>query len=71
MADWISSAPEPKTALGRHRLLAPNAGIRVSPLQLGAMSVGDAWAGQMGSMVRNLASQASFESSFGQVRHGS
>jgi len=43
-------APEPKTELGRYRILAPSAGIRVSPLALGAMSLGDAWAERMGSM---------------------
>ena len=36
----FAPAPEPKTALGRHRILSPTAGIRVSPLQLGAMSIG-------------------------------
>lgn len=35
--------PEPKTPLGRFRVLGPLAGIRVSPLQLGAMSIGDKW----------------------------
>jgi len=43
-------APEPKTELGRYRILSPTAGIRVSPLQLGAMSIGDAWSSFMGSM---------------------
>ena len=41
--------PEPKTKLGRHRQLAPSAGIHVSPIQLGAMSIGDKWEA-MGSM---------------------
>ena len=41
--------PEPPTKLGRHRPLAPLAGIHVSPLQLGAMSIGDQWKG-MGAM---------------------
>ena len=40
MALW-PPAPEPKTKLGRHRPFAPLAGIHVSPLALGAMSVGD------------------------------
>ena len=41
----------PKTKLGRYRLLSPNAGVHVSPLQLGAMSIGDQWAEfGMGSM---------------------
>ncbi|KAF9799281.1 hypothetical protein IEO21_10596 [Rhodonia placenta] len=33
--------PPPKTKLGNHRQLAPLAGIHVSPICLGAMSVGD------------------------------
>ncbi|KZT60162.1 aryl-alcohol dehydrogenase [Calocera cornea HHB12733] len=36
-------APKPSTPLGEWRLLSPNAGVRVSPLCLGAMSLGDAW----------------------------
>ncbi|KZO93381.1 putative AAD14-putative aryl-alcohol reductase [Calocera viscosa TUFC12733] len=42
MSLW-GPAPPPKTALGEYRLLSPSAGIRVSPLCLGAMSIGDAW----------------------------
>ncbi|KAF9800946.1 hypothetical protein IEO21_10247 [Rhodonia placenta] len=34
-------APPPVTKLGRHRRLAPLAGIHVSPICLGAMSIGD------------------------------
>lgn len=34
---------KPKSALGYHRILAPTAGVRVSPLCLGAMNFGDAW----------------------------
>ncbi|KAI0056347.1 aryl-alcohol dehydrogenase [Artomyces pyxidatus] len=37
-------APPPPTPLGRYRVLSPRAGIRVSPLALGAMSIGDQWA---------------------------
>ncbi|KAF5340672.1 hypothetical protein D9611_007452 [Ephemerocybe angulata] len=41
----------PKSALGRYRLLSPTAGVHLSPLQLGAMSIGDKWADiGMGSM---------------------
>lgn len=40
--------PEPKTPLGRYRLLSPTAAVRVSPLCLGAMNFGDAWKGYMG-----------------------
>jgi len=50
MTDFFAPAPEPKTELGRYRILSSTAGIRVSPLQLGAMSIGDAWSGMMGSM---------------------
>jgi aryl-alcohol dehydrogenase-like predicted oxidoreductase len=35
--------PEPPTRLGRHRPLSALAGIHVSPIQLGAMSIGDKW----------------------------
>ncbi|KAA1475409.1 aryl-alcohol dehydrogenase [NADP+] [Dentipellis sp. KUC8613] len=44
--------PVPKlpTPLGLYRPLSPLAGVRVSPLQLGAMSVGDKWNFFMGSM---------------------
>lgn len=41
-------APEPNTELGRYRILAPKAGVRVSPLALGGMSLGDQWTGYMG-----------------------
>ncbi|KAF5317539.1 hypothetical protein D9619_013221 [Psilocybe cf. subviscida] len=39
--------PPPKTGLGRYRILSPHAGVRVSPLVLGAMSIGDKW-GEIG-----------------------
>ncbi|KAF8489967.1 NADP-dependent oxidoreductase domain-containing protein [Russula emetica] len=43
--------PPPPTKLGRYRTLSPLAGVRVSPLQLGAMSIGDQWQNYgMGSM---------------------
>lgn len=43
--------PNPPTPLGRYRVLSPLAGIRVSPLQLGAASIGDTWAALgMGAM---------------------
>ncbi|KAK8194197.1 putative aryl-alcohol dehydrogenase aad14 [Zalaria obscura] len=50
MADFFKPAPEPKTELGRYRVLSSTAGVRVSPLQLGAMSIGEAWSSVMGSM---------------------
>jgi len=39
----FAPAPPPPTNLGRYRKLAPRAAIHVSPLSLGAMSVGDKW----------------------------
>lgn len=50
MSDVLKPHPLPKTALGRHRILSPTAGIRVSPLVLGAMSIGSAWSDLMGAM---------------------
>lgn len=50
MEEIFAPAPEPATPLGRYRVLSPNAGIRVSPLQLGGMSIGDSWSKFMGSM---------------------
>ncbi len=50
MSSFFSLAPEPPTELGRLRVLSSSAGIRVSPLCLGAMSIGDAWSSAMGSM---------------------
>ena len=34
---------EPLSPLGLYRVLSPHAGLRVSPLQLGGMSIGDQW----------------------------
>ena len=39
----FASPPLPPTKLGRYRTLSALAGVRVSPLQLGAMSIGDKW----------------------------
>jgi aryl-alcohol dehydrogenase-like predicted oxidoreductase len=50
MEELFRAAPEPATELGRYRILSSAAGIRVSPLQLGAMSIGNAWSRFMGSM---------------------
>ncbi|KAF2269816.1 putative aryl-alcohol dehydrogenase Aad14 [Lojkania enalia] len=47
MSSIFAPAPEPKTELGRYRILSSTAGVRVSPLQLGAMSIGDAWSEAM------------------------
>lgn len=40
---FMQPPPPPATPLGRYRVLSPLAGVRVSPLQLGAMSIGDKW----------------------------
>ncbi|KAK5941844.1 putative aryl-alcohol dehydrogenase aad14 [Knufia obscura] len=50
MSDIFKPAPEPPTELGRYRILSSTAGVRVSPFQLGAMSIGEAWKDFMGSM---------------------
>ncbi|KAI9725241.1 MAG: hypothetical protein M1828_003422 [Chrysothrix sp. TS-e1954] len=47
-SDMFPPAPEPPTPLGRHRILSPTAGVRVSPLCLGTMNFGDAWTPVMG-----------------------
>lgn len=48
-------APDPPSPLGRYRVLSRTAGIRVSPLQLGAMSLGEAWKGMLGTMDKKTA----------------
>ena len=51
MSDLFAPPPAPRTKLGRHRKLSPLAGIHVSPIQLGAASIGDKWDSiGMGSM---------------------
>ena len=42
-ADLWAPPPPPLTKLGRHRQLSPTAGVHVSPICLGAMSIGDQW----------------------------
>lgn len=39
----FDTAPEPPTKLGRYRALSPSAGIHVSPLALGGLSLGNKW----------------------------
>jgi aryl-alcohol dehydrogenase-like predicted oxidoreductase len=39
----LVAAPPPPSKLGRYRTLSPLASVRVSPIQLGAMSIGDKW----------------------------
>ena len=40
--------PKPKSLLGYHRVLAPTAGVRVSPLCLGTLNFGEAWSTNLG-----------------------
>ncbi|KAF2690841.1 putative aryl-alcohol dehydrogenase Aad14 [Lentithecium fluviatile CBS 122367] len=50
MSHILTPATAPATELGRYRILSSTAGVRVSPLQLGAMSIGQAWESVLGSM---------------------
>ncbi|KAL2809146.1 NADP-dependent oxidoreductase domain-containing protein [Aspergillus granulosus] len=45
---FFAPAPKPASLLGYHRVLAPTAGVKVSPLCLGAMNFGDKWKSFMG-----------------------
>ncbi|KAH0831879.1 NADP-dependent oxidoreductase domain-containing protein [Lanmaoa asiatica] len=46
MSSLMPLAPKPKSRLARYRVLSPHASVHVSPLQLGAMSIGDKWENQ-------------------------
>ncbi|KZP16089.1 arylalcohol dehydrogenase [Athelia psychrophila] len=43
-------AAAPSSRLARYRVLSPLAGVHVSPIALGGMSIGDQWASGMGAM---------------------
>lgn len=43
MSQLWGPPPPPISKLDRYRTLSPLAGVRVSPIQLGAMSIGDKW----------------------------
>ena len=51
----FKSAPKPSSLLGYHRILSPTAGVRVSPLCLGAMNFGEAWKGALGECTKETA----------------
>ncbi|KAF7979846.1 hypothetical protein HWV62_40593 [Athelia sp. TMB] len=51
MSNWNTPEPQPPSALGRYRILSPRASVRVSPIQLGGMSIGTEWQG-MGEMTK-------------------
>jgi len=55
MSPFDDPTSKPKTRLGYHRILAPTAGVRVSPLCLGAMNFGDAWEEFMGKCDKETA----------------
>ncbi|WVQ86191.1 hypothetical protein IAT38_008359 [Cryptococcus sp. DSM 104549] len=46
--DIYPPQPEPANELSRYRILSDYAGVRISPLCLGAMSIGNQWTGSMG-----------------------
>ncbi|KAF7376742.1 Aldo/keto reductase [Mycena sanguinolenta] len=51
MSDFFAPPPAPPSKLGVYRKLSSLAGVHVSPLQLGAMSIGDKWTSMgMGEM---------------------
>ncbi len=50
MPPFADPAPPPATELGRYRILSTTCSLRVSPLALGAMSIGDEWSEFLGSM---------------------
>lgn len=52
MSDLFTPAPEPPTELGRLNLFSKKAAIKVSPLVLGGMSIGEAWSQFLGSMTK-------------------
>lgn len=43
MLSYFTPPPLPPTKLGRYRVLSPLAGVHVSPLALGGMSIGHKW----------------------------
>ncbi|KAK9453382.1 hypothetical protein V1511DRAFT_505557 [Dipodascopsis uninucleata] len=45
---FFFAPPKPKSLLGYHRYLSPTAGVKVSPLCLGAMNFGEKWKSMMG-----------------------
>ncbi|KAF8810939.1 Aldo/keto reductase [Phlegmacium glaucopus] len=59
MSSFWEDLPQPKTGLSRYRLLSPNAAVHVSPIQLGAASIGDKWQPRLG--MGNMDKESSFE----------
>lgn len=44
----FAPAPKPRTPLGYHRMLSPTAGVKVSPIALGGISIGGSWSDLFG-----------------------
>ena len=55
MAPPFAPAPIPESPLFRHRQLAPNANVRVSPICLGAMNFGEAHKARLGECSKETA----------------
>lgn len=53
--DTPTPSTKPTSALARHRILAPSAAIRVSPICLGTANFGDAWKEFMGECKKETA----------------
>ena len=52
MSLW-TPVPEPNSPLARYRILSPTAAVRVSPLCLGAMNIGENnWKSSLGSLTK-------------------
>ena len=51
----FKQAAKPKSLLGYHRILSPTAGVRVSPLCLGAMNFGENWKFALGECSKETA----------------
>jgi hypothetical protein len=55
--------PPAQSLLARHRQLAPNANVRVSPLCLGTMNFGEAMTGYLGECSKETAFESMYISS--------
>lgn len=44
----FESPPKPTNPLAYHRILSPSAAVKVSPLCLGGISIGESWSGHFG-----------------------
>lgn len=49
---FLTMATPTASKLGVYRLLSPQAGVHVSPICLGGLSIGDKWNGRLGEMTK-------------------